>query len=330
MLVLNRAETESLLEPDALRRAVAAAMAELSAGRASIPARTVAHVDQREGFLAAMPGYLPGLGGLGAKLVSLFPGNAERATATHHAVVVMFDDATGAPVALLDGSSITAARTAAASALSTELLAQPAARTLAILGTGVQARAHALAVVRTRPFAEVRIAGRRRERAEALAGELEALMPCPVVVAGSWSEACAGADVVCATTHSPEPVVHRADLDAGTHVASVGFTLAGREVDSDTVCAAVLVVESRAAVLASPQGSAGSNDIRIPIEEGRIGPEHISAELGELVAGTVPLPAGAERITLYKSVGIAAQDIAAARMVLEAAVAAGVGTSVDL
>jgi ornithine cyclodeaminase len=113
-------------------------------------------------------------------------------------------------------------------------------------------------------------------------------------------------------------------------VTSVGFTLAGREVDSDTVCAAVLVVESRAAVLASPHGSAGSNDIRIPIEQGRIGPDHIYAEIGELVAGTVPFPSAGDRITLYKSVGVAAQDIAAAQLVLERAVAAGLGTTVDL
>jgi ornithine cyclodeaminase len=328
MLVVNRAETESLLDPDALRQAVAAAMADVSAGRASMPARIAARVDEREALLAAMPGYLPALGGLGAKLVSLFPQNARRDIATHHAVVVIFDDQTGAPVALLDGSSITAARTAAASALSTELLARPSARTLAILGTGVQARAHALAVVRTRPFEEVRIAGRRRERVQALAEELGALLACPVVVARDWAEACAGADVVCATTHSPEPVVRRAALAPGTHVTSVGYNTAGREVDSDTVCAAVLMVESRAAVLAPPPS--GANDIRIPIEEGRIGPDHIYAELGELVAGTVPVPVAGDRITLYKSVGVAAQDIAAARLVLERALAAGLGTTVDL
>ena len=330
MLVIRRAETERLLDLDDLRRAVAAGMADLSAGRASIPPRTVAHVADREGFLAAMPGCLSGPGTLGAKLVSLFPHNDREGIPTHQAVVVMFDRGTGTPVAMLDGTSITTARTAAGSALSAELLAAPSARTLAILGTGVQARAHALAVVRTRPFEEVRIAGRDPERARVLAEELEALLPCPVVVAGRWGEACAGADVVCATTSSPEPVVRRSDLDAGTHVASVGFTMAGREVDSDTVCDAVLVVESRAAVLATAQGSAGSNDIQLPIDEGRIGPDHIYAEIGELVAGTVPIPAGNDRITLYKSVGVAAQDLAAARLVLEQAAATGVGTSVDL
>jgi ornithine cyclodeaminase len=330
MLVLSREETEMLLDRDldALRRAVAEAMADLSAGRASMPRRIAAEVEEQSGLLAAMAAYLPGLGGLGAKLVSLFPGNAGGAVPTHQAVVVMFDARTGSPVALLDGASITAARTAAGSALSTELLAPAGARTLAILGTGVQARSHAVAVVRTRPFDEIRIAGRSPERARALADELKALVPCAVVAAGDYAEACAGADVVCATTHSPDPVVRLADLVAGTHVTSVGFNFAGREVDAETVVAAVVVVESRAAVLA-PHPS-GSNDLRLPIEEGLIGPDHIYAEIGELVGGTRPLPPAGERITLYKSVGVAAQDIAAAVLVLERAAAAGVGTTVDL
>ncbi|MGH8990466.1 MAG: ornithine cyclodeaminase family protein [Acidimicrobiia bacterium] len=328
MLVVNRAETESLLDPDALRRAVAAAMAEVSAGRVAMPARTVVSLTRPEGHLLAMPAHLPDPGVLGAKLVSLFPDNRGRGLPTHHAVVVLFDPGTGAPVALIDGESITAARTAAGSALSAELLARPSARVLAILGTGVQARSHALAVVRTRPFEEVRIAGRRPERAAELAGELEGLLPCAVAAAGGFAEACAGADVVCATTHSPEPVVRREHLGPGTHVTSVGYHLAGREVDSDTVCDALVVVESRAAVLAPPPS--GSRDLLVPIEEGRIGPDHIHAELGELVAGTVPIPESGERITLYKSVGVAAQDLAAAALVLERAVAEGLGTTIDL
>ena len=136
MLILTRAETESLLEPDALREAVAAAMADVSAGRASMPARTAAVVDERGGMLAAMLAYLPAVGGLGAKLISLFPGNANGPVPTHQGVVLVFDDHTGTPVALLDGTSITAARTAAGSALSIELLARPESATLAILGTG--------------------------------------------------------------------------------------------------------------------------------------------------------------------------------------------------
>ena len=325
MLVLTRAETAALLEPDALREAVASAMAEVSAGRASMPPRIGAMVPERGGLLAAMPAYLPGLPGLAAKLVTVFPENAGPALDTHQAVIAVFDPSDGRPVALMDGTSVTAARTAAGSALSTDLLARPDARVLAILGTGVQARSHAIAVTRVRSFSEVRVAGRDGAKAAALAADLSGL-DVPVVPAASFEEACAGADVVCATTHSPDPVVRRAWLSAGAHVTSVGYNTAGREVDSETVADALVVVETREAVLAPPPSGAG--DIRIPIEEGVIGADHIHAEIGELVAGTARGRSSPDEITLYKSVGVAAQDVAAAVLVLEAARAAGAGVEV--
>jgi ornithine cyclodeaminase len=328
VLVLTRAQTEALLEPDALRRAVAAAMADVSAGRASMPARIAAVVSERDALLAAMPAYLPGLGGLAAKLVTLFPGNAGTALPTHQAVVIVFDAANGQPLALVDGTSITAARTAAGSALSVELLARADSRVLAILGTGVQAMAHAQAVVRVRAFAEVRVAGRDPAKAAAVAAELHRRLGIDVVPTGGFAQACRGADVVCATTHSADPVVLRQNLDPGVHVASVGYNTAGREVDSATVADALVVVESRDAVLAAPPS--GSNDLRMPIEEGIITADHIHAEIGELVSGTRLGRSSAEQITLYKSVGIAAQDVAAAAMVLAAARAAGTGVEIDL
>lgn len=326
MLVLTAAQTQSLLDPDALRAALAGAMRDVSAGRASMPARIAALVGER-GLLATMPGYLPG-GGLAAKLVSLFPGNAGTARPTHQAVVIVFDPDTGQPVALLDGTSITTARTAAGSGLSAELLARPDAGTLAILGTGVQARAHAHAMVRVRPVRRIRVAGRDREKAAALAAELRAALALDVEAADSYSHACDGADIVCAATHSPSPVVRREFLRRGVHVTSVGYNTAGREVDSATVADALVVVESREAVLAPPPS--GSNDLRVPIDEAVIGPEHIHAEVGELLAGTRPGRTSADQITLYKSVGIAAQDVAAANLVLTAARAAGLGVEVAL
>lgn len=326
VLVLTEAQTRDLLDPDALRTAVARAMREVSAGRASMPARVAAQVPDR-GLLAAMPAYLPGAG-LAVKLVSLFPGNAGSALPTHQAVVLVFDPDTGAPVALLDGTWITAARTAAGSALSADLLGRPDARTLAILGTGVQARAHAQAMVRVRPIRTVRVAGRHPERAGALADELRATLGLDVRATGDFAEACRGADIVCATTHSPTPVVRREYLSTGTHVTSVGYNTAGREVDSATVADALVVVESREAVLAAPPS--GANDLRVPIEEGLIGPDHIHAELGELVAGIRPGRTSPDQLTLYKSVGVAAQDVAAAALVLAAARATGTGSGVEL
>ena len=327
MLILSSAETGSLLDPDALRRALAAAMADLSAGRASMPPRIAAHVEERGGFVAAMPAYLPATCVVTAKLVSLFPGNAGTALPTHQAVVVVFDAANGQPVALLDGTSITTARTAAGSALATDLLARSGADVLTIVGTGVQARAHAHAVVRVRPFRELRIAGRDPGRAAALAAELRGALDVEIVVAAGAADACAGAAVVCLTTGASEPVIRRADLAPGTHVNSVGFVSVGREIDSATVADALVVVESRASVLAPTP--AGSHDLRVPIDEGLLDPGDL-VELGELVDGTASGRTSAEQLTLYKSVGVAVQDAAAAALVLAAARDAGLGLEFDL
>jgi alanine dehydrogenase len=327
VLVLTRAQTESLLDLDALRGALADAMRDVSSHRASMPARIAAVVPER-GLLAAMPAYLPGGGGLAAKLVSVFPGNATKGLATHLGVVIVFDPDTGQPVALLDGTSITTARTAAGSALAADLLARPDARTLAILGTGVQARAHAYAMIRVRPIRRVRVAGRDAQRAASLAADLRAVLALDVEASDSYAEACEDADIVCAATHSPTPVIRREFLRPGVHVTSVGYNTAGREIDSATVADALVVVESRDAVRAPPPS--GSNDLRMPADEGLIGPDHIHAEVGELLAGSRPGRTSADQITLYKSVGIAAQDVAAANLVLTAARAAGLGVEVDV
>ena len=326
VLVLNRSETGSLLDPDALRSALRAVMQDVSAGRASMPPRIAAMVPPR-GFLGAMPAYSPS-SGLAAKLVTLFPGNASTALPTHQAVVVVFDPETGEPLAVLDGTSITTLRTAAGSALSAELLARSDTETLAILGTGVQAFAHAEAMMRVRPIRLIRVAGRSRDRATSLATRLQASLHVEALATDSYAEACDGADMVCATTHSPDPVVQRAFLSPGVHVTSVGYNTEGREVDSATVVDARVVVESLGAVMADPP--AGCNDLRVPIDEGLIGPEHIHAEVGELLLGTKAGRTSPDQITLYKSVGVAAQDVAAADLVLTAARARGMGLEVDL
>ncbi|HLU55288.1 MAG TPA: ornithine cyclodeaminase family protein [Pseudonocardia sp.] len=326
VLVLSGSQVERLLDPDELVDAVAAAMADLSAGRASAPDRIAAFVPERDGFLAAMPGYVPSAGVLAAKLVSLFPGNAGTGVPTHQAVVVCCDPDTGTPVALLDGTVITAMRTAAASAVSARLLARPDAAVLAVLGTGVQARSHARAMCRVRPIREIRVAGRDRGRSAALAAELAGELGVTAVGVGSYAEALDGADLVCAATHATEPVVRREWLAPGVHIASVGF--GGREVDDATVADALVCVESRRAALAPhPTGAA---DLHEPIHAGLITAEHVHAELGELVLGTRPGRTADDQITLYKSVGVAVQDAAAAALVLRAARERGVGSDVPL
>jgi alanine dehydrogenase len=327
VLVLSGAQVGELLELPALIDALGPAMAELSAGRAQAPARVAASVPER-GVLLAMPGYVPSADALVSKLVGLYPGNAGGPLPTHQAVIMAFSPATGEPVALLDGTVITAARTAACSALSARLLAREDASVLAILGTGVQARAHARAMCLVRPVREIRVAGRSFDRARELADVLAASGLAGVRSVESYAEALDGALIACATTHADRPVVRREWLADGVHVTSVGYNAAGRELDDATVRDALVCVESRAAALAPYP--AGTNDLLEPIRDGVISLEHVHAELGELVSGVVGGRSSAGQITLYKSVGVAVQDAVAAALVIAAARDRGVGQHITL
>lgn len=328
MLVLQRTHVEELLDLDILIEALAPAMAELSAGRVSMPPRVAAMVPEREGLLGVMPAYLPSSQTLAVKLVSVFPKNAGGPLPTHQAIVAVFDAATGACEALLDGAYLTAARTAAGSALATRLLARAEADVLVIVGTGVQARMHGLAIPRVRRIREVRIVGRDSRKANQLAAELGAKLGIAAHAVASFREAARGASIVCATTHSPEPVVAGADIEPGTHVNSVGLNPVGRELDSVAIARSLVVVESRQSALAP--FPAGANDLAIPIREGLITEAHIHAEVGELISGARPGRSSAEQITLYKSVGVAVQDAVAASVVLDAARKQGIGERMEL
>jgi len=313
VLVLTRADVEELLDLDELVDALAAAFADLSAGKASMPQRVAAL--SADGLLGVMPAYLPSADVLEVKLVTLFEGNAGTELPTHQAAIGVFDPQRGDLVALMDGTYITATRTAAGSALSTRLLARENARVLAICGTGVQAAAHARAIPRVRPIEEIRVAGRDRAKAETLAAEVGGR------AVDSFEEAVRGADVVCATTHSPEPVVRREWLSSGAHVTSVGINPNGRELDEATVRDARVYVESRAAALAP--FPTGSNDLA-GLSPGEL------IELGELLGDSKLGRTSADELTLYKSVGVAVMDAAAAGLVLGAAKSRGVGQEIQL
>ena len=328
MLFLNQSEVESLLDLDRLVEALGPAMVELSAGRVSMPPRVVAQVRDQGGLLAAMPAFLESAQILSTKLVSVFPQNAARDLPSHQAVILVFDARTGSPRAMMDGTAITATRTAAGSALATRLLARPEARILAIVGTGVQARAHAKAIPRARPIREIRVVGRHHARAAALAEEIERGLSIPAKAFDLGPRAFVGVDVICATTHSAEPVVKGEWLEPGMHINSVGLSANGRELDGETVKRALVVVETRAAALAP--APSGSNDLLWAIRDGLIGEEHIHAEIGELISGARPGRTSPEQITLYKSVGVAVQDAVAAHLVLEAAQRQGMGREVPL
>jgi len=309
VLVLTRSDVEELLDLDALMGALARAHEELSSGATSMPPRIAAMTAQ--GLLGAMPAYLPSAG-LGCKLVTLFPGNTDRPS--HQAAIVLFDPENGTPVALMDGTYITATRTAAAAALAARLLARADAKILAIIGTGVQAHTHARAFGAIRDWAEIRVAGRDPEKTAALAAELGAR-------ATSFEDAIRGADVVAAATHSPEPVVRAEWVAPGTHVSSVGYAVPGSELDPELVRAATIVVESRESSFAPPPGGAA--------ELAGVDPASV-AELGELVSGSRRGRATPVEITLYKSVGVAVQDLAAAALVLAAAKEREVGLEIEL
>lgn len=312
LLVLGRAEVERLLDLDELVDALAAAFAELSAGRASVPPRGAARTP--DGLLAAMPGYLPSAG-LAAKLVAVFPGNHDRGLPSHLALIAVFDEETGRPLALMDGTHITAARTAAGSALSTRLLARPEAAVLAILGAGVQGQAHLLALERVKTFQEVRIASRNPDHAAALARTNPRARPVP-----SFQEAVRGADVVCCCTNASEPVLSYSWLPAGVHVTSVGTNTSGPELDGDTVRQGRLFVESRVAFQPPPAGAA---------ELVGLDPAQ-ATELGEVVAGTAAGRQSPDEVTVYKSMGHAVEDAAAAALVYRRARSEGAGQTVAL
>ena len=294
MLVLSRADVEQLLDLDQLIPALAQAHTELSAGEASLPARIAAFTPA--GLLGAMPAYLPSAG-LGCKLVSVFPENREHDT--HQAAIMLFDPENGSPIALLDGTYITAMRTAAAAALAAQLLAREDATVLAVLGKGVQSRSAVEMFKRVRDFTEIRVAGR-----------------------GEFEEAVRGADVVAATTAAGEPVVRAEWLSEGAHVSSVGYHPPGSELDPAIVAHAdVICVELRDSSFAAPPAGA--------VELIGVNPDD-AVELGELASGARPGRGSASELTLYKSVGVAVQDLAAAALVLRGAQERKIGLEIEL
>jgi len=308
VIALGREEVASLLDPSALVDAVATALTDLSAGSASVPPRIAAFTPL--GLLGAMVGYVPSLDVLAAKLVAVFPQNT--AMPTHQALVAVFDPRSGAPVAILDGEEITAQRTAAASALATRLLAREDAEVLAIVGTGVQAASHARYLVSTWKFRAVVVAGRNPAKAARLAAEIGGR-------AAGIDEAVRSADVICAATHAAEPVIRMEWLRPGTHLNSIGLNPQGRELDG--TADALVAVESRASAFAAPP--AGANELR------GLAPAR-AVELGELLSGTRVGRTSREQITVYKSVGVAAEDAAAAALVVRRARERGIGRTIDL
>lgn len=326
VLILSRSEVESLLEVEPLLAALEEAFRSLSAGRSSVPPRAAAR--SPDGLLGSMPGWVESAG-LAAKLVSVFPGNAGGPHPSHQGLILLFDDRTGTPIAVLDGVRITALRTAAASAVAARLLARDDASVLAILGAGVQGRAHLETMPAVLGLEEVRIASRSADHARTLADAAPDLLtqgsdahgpPPRIQVADSFEEAVRGADVVCCCTDSHEPILDFGWLSPGVHVGSVGGSF-GHELDPETVRRGSLFVEWRGAVTNPP--SAGAGELQ------GLDPDLVT-ELGEVLNGGRPGRRAAAEITVYKSTGHAVEDVAAARLVVDRALREGAGREVEI
>jgi alanine dehydrogenase len=285
---------------DAMQRA----LVEFSAGRVEQPVRTVLGFGTEKSFFGLMPCYVPSLPALGAKLVTVCHANSTRGLDTHQAVIVMLDPVTGVAEAILDGRYITESRTAAVSAVSAKLLARKDARVLAILGSGVQARSHLEALRLVRGFREVRVWSPTAARLQQFSAETGAR------AMENAESVVRGADVVVAVTASPTPVVQNEWVEDGTHIIAVGACIpTRRELDPVLVARARLIVDSRAAALKE------AGDVVIGIAEGRWTADHISAELGEL-----PLRCDDREVTVFKSLGLAVEDVFAANLVMRQAV----------
>ena len=330
MLILNAAEVrQSLPMPQAVQ-AMKEAFAAFSSGQAVVPPRTHLAVPQHSGVSLIMPALVndadSGKQALAVKVVSVFDKNAERGLARIQAAVLVIDPATGQPLALLEGATLTAIRTAAASGAATDLLSRPDSRTLAILGAGVQARTHLAAICAVRTISEVRIYSRRPAAVEALISESADLSSRGVqfVAAASPRDAIERADIICTTTTASTPVFEDVDIAVGTHLNAVGsYTPQAREVPAETVVRALVVVDSRQAAWDE------AGDLIQPLQAGLIDREHIHAELGEIVLGRKAGRSDDSQITFFKSVGLAVQDAVAARCALEAARQMGLGRQVE-
>ena len=367
LLYLGSDEVERLLPMGECIVVMEEALRGLALGAAVQPLRSVMRLDGRPGLLGIMPGQIqvaagPGSAGrqparvagfavepaaevteagaagavpggssvgppvsvAGVKVVSIFPGNRERGDESHFGAVLLFETETGRPIAYLDAAAITAIRTAAVSAVATRLLARDDAGELALLGAGVQARTHLAALREVRELRRVRVWSRRPESAQRFAAEESARHRLPVEAVPSAAAAVAGADIVCTVTASREPVLAGEWLSPGVHVNAVGASIAAaRELDSAAVARARLFVDRRESTINE------SGDYLVPLREGVIAEDHIQGEIGDLLLGRLPGRRSASEITLFKSLGLAVEDLAAAHHVYRQAVAQGLGIRLD-
>ena len=323
--VLRAADVRALLPMRECIEVMRRTMVALSEGRAVAPLRSVMAMPDARGMLGNMPGYLSDPECFGVKLVSLMPRNKPPRYSSHLGLVLLFESEHGCPVAILDAAEITVIRTAAASGLATRLLARQDAGDLAILGAGEQARSHLEAMLEVRPLRRIRVWARDRGKAEVFANTEGTRFAVAIEIAGSVEQAVEGADIICTLTKAREPILLGDWISAGAHLNIVGSSIAeAAEIDTAAVARSRFFVDCRNSTV-----NEGGEYLRA-LRSGAITAAHIAAEIGEVANGSKPGRTSADEVTLYKSLGVAPQDLASAHYVLDGARSAGIGQLIEL
>lgn len=325
ILVLNQSEIVELLPPNECIEVMRKAFAAVAAGQVYQPLRNILRVPEAKGLLGLMPSYTSGVhAAYGLKAVCVFPENPTLGKDTHQGGVLLFSAETGELLSVMNASAITAIRTAAVSAVATDLLARGEAETLAILGSGVQSRAHLSAIAEVRNIKQCRVASKSLDHAAVFAKDMQPSFQFPIEAADSVEEAVRNADLIVAATNTVEPIIKRQWIASGAHLNLVGSCFPHtREVDGATMAACSLFVDSRESTMNE------SGDYIIALREGSIQADHIKAELSELVAGTTVGRGTRDEITIFKSLGLAFEDLFAAEYLYRKAAESGAGTWVD-
>lgn len=325
MLILSESEIRSIIDIDELIAALQKAQIQYSTGRAVMPVRLVVPLPQIDGRITSMPGYLHEDKALGMKVVTYFQNNPQRGLPAILATIMLFSAETGELIAVMDGSYITAIRTACASALATKNLANPSTPVLGVLGAGVQAKAHIEALRRVRKFSFIKIYSPSEMSGARLKHQLEEEIGVPIERTNSANSTVDGADVIVTATTAKEPILACGWIKPGAHINAVGSHRPElRELDGETLARARIVVDSRAAIMAE------CGDVLLALQEGSLPQNPTLTEIGEVLAGTKPGRTRADEITVYKSVGIAVQDVATAQLVYHKALERKIGTLVKI
>jgi alanine dehydrogenase len=323
VLIVSQQEVRELLRMEECIEVMADALGALTRGEAVMPLRGMARTSDQAGLLAWMPSLLPASDVMGIKVISVFP-NEGTELESHQGAVLLFEATHGQLVAVVDASEVTAIRTAAVSGLATRLLARPDADDLAILGSGTQARTHLEAMTVVRDIRRVRVWSRDADHARSFA-EGTSARGVRVEVSATAREAVEGASIICTTTSATEPILEGRWLSPGAHVNAVGFAgPTGRELDAQAVAGARLFADRRESILSE------SGDFLIAKQEGAVGNDHVAGELGEVLLGTVEGRTSPEQITIFESLGLAIEDLAAVNHVCQRARETGRGTNVEL